>query len=102
MGGQRPGSGREFTISLCRTDIDSTITSDAPPMLKMIIPEMFNIAIQADDAIINFRKKILGDVSVECNTGHVSIDQLRGEHISLQCNEGKRSFVAYQVCLQGL
>ena len=75
---------RSYTISLC----DSSGVSKETPTLNITIPEIFNIAVHADDATISMRKKIMGDISLECNTGHVFIDQLRGEEINLQCYNG--------------
>ena len=83
-------SKTSFTIELHTLQNDSADT-DTPgerPVLKITLPEMFNVDVRADDAIINFRKKLMGDVSLDCNSGDVCVDQLRGEYISLQCNNG--------------
>lgn len=80
---------RSFIVSLDREEDYVCDPSEAPPVLHIAVPEMFNIALQASDAAITFRNKIMGDVSVCCTSGSVIIDQLRGEHINLQCNDGE-------------
>ena len=67
---------------------DSPSSSCTTPVLKLTVPEMFNMALRADNATIHMRRKVMGDVSVDCNSGLVCIDQLRGENISLHCNSG--------------
>lgn len=55
--------------------------------LKLVVPEIYNVSICAQDASISFLKKILGDIDLQCNTGRVCIDQLRGERIRINCSE---------------
>jgi hypothetical protein len=56
-------------------DTGSTGTSqkEIRPVLSITIPEMFNVALRANDALINLNKKILGDLSLECKTGDILI-----------------------------
>ena len=58
------------------------------PTLKITIPEVFNVVYHAKDTSVRFRNKILGNVSVECVSGDVSIEHMRGDNISISCNEG--------------
>jgi hypothetical protein len=78
-----------YTMALRSIGKHVSDNSKERPVLKITLPEMFNVAVRADEAIIRFREKIMGDVSLVCNSGDICIDQLRGEHISLQCNNGK-------------
>jgi DUF4097 and DUF4098 domain-containing protein YvlB len=79
---------RTYGVSLDNYETTSLDFHATTPILRITVPEMFNISVRAKDATINFRKKIMGDVSIDVQSGQVIIDQLRGEHISLQCNNG--------------
>jgi hypothetical protein len=80
---------KTYSVSVQHLENETADTHAEPPVLKLTVPEMFNLALRADEATVHFRKKILGDVSLDCQSGFVQVDQLRGEHIRLHCNDGK-------------
>lgn len=89
---ERSCNSTVYTLFL-HHDVDKSKSAETP-VLNVTLPEMFHVTVKADDTSLNFRRKIMGDVYVDCNSGDVCIDQLRGENIHLHCNSGEWCHIA--------
>ena len=76
---QETSNDSRQTIKLLLKCPDENDPANEPntAFLKVVIPEVFNVVIKADHARICFRKKVLGDISLDCNSGEVFVDQIR-------------------------
>jgi DUF4097 and DUF4098 domain-containing protein YvlB len=70
--------------TLIITNNDKGIVND----MNIRIPEVFNLELQTDNANVNLRNKIHGDVAIKLNSGNISLDKVRGSNINLLAGQG--------------
>lgn len=77
-------SVEDETIAI-RCHEDRAINDKSAKIVKLTVPEMFNISIFAQGIQLELKNKIQGDFSLECSSGRISIDKLRGLNLQFSC-----------------
>ena len=55
--------------------------------VRVITPETINVYVNANDVDLSLENKIEGDIHVNCQSGNVSVDKVRGMEVSMDCGE---------------
>ena len=78
------------SCEICYKDDESASKGGSPekvPFFDIIVPEIVNLTIVANDLDLNIKNKVMGDIDIICSSGKVNMDKIRGESLNFNCGQ---------------
>lgn len=79
------------SCEICYKDGDElAYKGDSPekvPFFDIIVPEIVNLTIVANDLDLNIKNKVMGDIDIMCSSGKINMDKIRGESLNFNCGQ---------------
>ncbi len=67
------------------------VSADVEGVIDIVTPEVINLNIMGQNTNIHIKNKIEGDVMIQCESGDIQMDKVRGKSITIESNDANIS-----------